>query len=260
MSNRQIFVSCGQLTENEKSLGTRVKDAIDSANGFEAYFAERVQDLESLSANIFEGLNSCVGAVIVLQPRGQVTYDDNVWGIRSSVWINQELAVVAYRQFCEATKIPVCVFKDPKVKLEGLIRYLITNPTEFTNPDDVVHEVRRWLRDPSTQFPSLGSAEVFEEKWAATSVGSRRVLSCAIEEGGDRVKHGVIRDALRRKFGLDNVAANRDLLCACRELPGVNFADYNVGRDGRSFSLNRHWAGRLKRTVSQWDRETREKR
>ena len=42
-----IFVSCGQLTEDEKTLGILIKAIIDATAGFEAYFAQAVQDFEA---------------------------------------------------------------------------------------------------------------------------------------------------------------------------------------------------------------------
>jgi hypothetical protein len=66
VSNRLIFVSCGQLTTEEKSLGLAVKSAIDTTLGFEAYFAESVHDLEALGRNVFDALRRCSGAVVFL--------------------------------------------------------------------------------------------------------------------------------------------------------------------------------------------------
>ena len=39
MTERLIFVSCGQQTPEEKRLGTSVKQLIDSQPGYKAYFA-----------------------------------------------------------------------------------------------------------------------------------------------------------------------------------------------------------------------------
>jgi len=52
-NKRLIFVSCGQLTEEEKQLGNAVKSLIDDTEGFEAYFAESVHDLSVLANHIF---------------------------------------------------------------------------------------------------------------------------------------------------------------------------------------------------------------
>lgn len=121
MVKRLIFVSCGQMTEQEKELGKAIKEVIDATDGFEAYFAESVHDLDSLARNIFEGLRRCSGAIAVLHNRGKVQN----WGIRSSVWVNQELAILAYRQFLEATPVPLYAFIERDVKLEGAMTALM---------------------------------------------------------------------------------------------------------------------------------------
>lgn len=163
MAKNLIFVSCGQLTEQEKTLGKLVKSVIDAAFGFEAYFAESVQDLDALGRNVFDALRRCAGAVIILHDRGLVMRPDgNVWGQRSSVWINQELAILAYRRFEEARKIPVIAFADPKVKLEGAMTSLIVNPRPLNSPPDVETAVREWLT--SNHFVAV-SDEAFRCKW-----------------------------------------------------------------------------------------------
>jgi hypothetical protein len=48
MVENLIFVCCGQLTDAEKTLGVLVNTVIDSSPGFEAYFAETVQEVEAL--------------------------------------------------------------------------------------------------------------------------------------------------------------------------------------------------------------------
>src|SRR5437773_2014248 len=113
MGNKLIFVSCGQLTEAEKTLGVLMKAVVDGTPGFEAYFAETVQDLASLAHHVLNGIRQCAGAIVVLQDRGIVTYaDGGEWGHRSSVWVNQEVAILAYRQFFEAKAIPILAFAD----------------------------------------------------------------------------------------------------------------------------------------------------
>lgn len=44
MGTRLIFVSCGQLIEEERTLGRRIKAEIDAVDGYEGYFADAVQD------------------------------------------------------------------------------------------------------------------------------------------------------------------------------------------------------------------------
>ena len=71
-NKRLIFVSCGQLTEEEKQLGNAVKSLIDDTEGFEAYFAESVHDLSVLANHIFDALHRCSGAISFLHNRGSV--------------------------------------------------------------------------------------------------------------------------------------------------------------------------------------------
>ena len=76
MTDRLIFVSCGQLRAEERRLGQRIKSEIDATPGFKAYFADAVQDLSGLSAHILNALRRSSGAVIALHPRGEVRGDD----------------------------------------------------------------------------------------------------------------------------------------------------------------------------------------
>ena len=90
MTDRLVFVSCGQRTNEEIGLGREIKAVIDGTAGFEAFFAEEVHSLEALSEVVFDALRRCSAAVIVLHDRGRVTTESGEEpGTRSSVWINQ---------------------------------------------------------------------------------------------------------------------------------------------------------------------------
>jgi hypothetical protein len=52
MVTRLIFVSCGQLNEEERSLGHRIKADIDATDGYEGYFADTVQDFTGLEDTV----------------------------------------------------------------------------------------------------------------------------------------------------------------------------------------------------------------
>src|SRR3989304_5614435 len=146
MANRLIFVSCGQLTADERTLGRLIKAEIDATNGYEGYFADTVQDLAGLADHILNALRRSTGAILILHARGRVVSGQgHNLGVRSSVWINQELAVLAYRQFFEATNIPILAFKHESVTLEGAMSAFITNPKPLENDDSVLAEVRNWL-------------------------------------------------------------------------------------------------------------------
>jgi hypothetical protein len=146
MADKLIFISCGQLTDAEKSVGVLIKALVDATPGFKAYFAESVHDLDSLAHNVFDGIQRCAGAIVALRDRGLVL-DANgaVWGHRSSVWVNQEVALLAYRQFAESTKLPILAFVDPGVKLEGAMTSLIVNPQPLPGLADLKTFVDSWL-------------------------------------------------------------------------------------------------------------------
>ena len=68
--------------------------------------------------NIFEGLQNCSGLISFLHERDLVTTEDKgEWGYQSSVWVNQEIGILAYRKQFEGVEIPIMVFKDKKVRL-----------------------------------------------------------------------------------------------------------------------------------------------
>lgn len=154
MTEKLIFISCGQQTLEEKDLGTSVKHLVDSTPGFKAYFAEYVQSLDALAKNIFDGLLRCSGLISFLHERGLViTQGNKEWGHRSSVWVNQEIAILAFRKQLEGIDIPVIVFRDEKVRLEGAMTSLIVNPILIGSKSDILAQIGGWLK--SAQFPGV---------------------------------------------------------------------------------------------------------
>src|ERR1019366_4994876 len=141
-------------TDLEKAIGSLIKSAVDGIPGYKGYFAETVHDLEALAQNVFKGLQDCSGAIVVLQDRGVVTQTDGkVWGHRSSVWVNQEIAILAYRQHSESKRIPVLVLAESAVKHEGAMTSLIVNPRLLPPPSELASTVRDWLAEAETSAP-----------------------------------------------------------------------------------------------------------
>jgi hypothetical protein len=251
MNKRLIFVSCGQLTDEEKLLGLTVKAAIDSTPGFEAYFAESVHDLEALGQNVFDALRRCAGAVVFLHERGTVLDASGAeWGHRSSVWVNQEIAILAYRQFLESQPIPVLVFKDERVKLEGAMTALIVNPLAIVEPMEVVKSVGAWLNEQSF---SVASDDVFLEKWAHLSAQSRKVVACLLDQGGDQVKEDAVRRALIDTFGVPRNEASTIIRNAELEFISTDLVKliHNI-YSGDELSVHPTWEFQLQRAIAQW--------
>ena len=251
MSKNLIFVSCGQLTEAERTLGTLLKVVIDGTPGFEAYFAETVHDLEALARHVLDGLRGCAGAVVVLQDRGTVLgADGGEWGHRSSVWVNQELAILAYRQFFETRKIPVIAFADPKVRLEGAMTSLIVNARPLGSAHDVASEVKAWLGE--ARF-GTSSDDAFVKKWAQLTDDARKIVAGLVEEGGHNVKETAVRHAVMRRFGMDSNRASGALGKAKLEFMTTDLVKliHNV-HSGDELSIHPTWEFDLRRQSAHW--------
>lgn len=247
-NKRLIFVSCGQVTQEEKQLGTAVKSLIDSMEGFQAYFAEEVHDLTALGHHIFDALFRCSGAISFLQKRGSVTgISGEDWGVRSSVWVNQEIAILAFRKFLEFADLPILVFKDTDVRIEGAMTSFIVNPLPLESIPVTLSQIKKWLE--STDFAPCLSDE-FQAKWGKLSLNSKRAVNCLLSEGGQLVKEINIRRKLQEKYGLEkNTASN-----AVREAKlqfidtGLVICHHNI-QTGDEMSLHPTWKWYLARVA-----------
>jgi hypothetical protein len=126
-----IFISCGQYTDAERRLGKQIVGMVQKLTGFDAYFAENVQDLNGLDDNILKALQDCVGFIVVLHPRGKIIRPDRVKITRASVWIEQEIAIATYIQKIEKRQLPIIAFAHSDVSREGLREFLHLNPIPF---------------------------------------------------------------------------------------------------------------------------------
>lgn len=243
MPNKIIFISCGQQTKEEKALGNAVKQLIDATAGFEGYFAEYVQSLDGLANNIFENLNRCSGMVTFLQNRGSVTGKNGAEpGIRSSVWVNQEIAVLAYRRHVKGIAIPILAFKEDGVILEGAMTSLIVNPKPLSSKDEVLAKVNEWLRSTSFPAQSQAKSEIFQFKWLKVSPRSRYALQALLEEGGKNVKQGNIANHLRDYHEIAEPEIGRIITEARSELPSLNLVHIETKiKTGVEWTINSQW-------------------
>ncbi len=252
MTDKLIFVSCGQQTAEEKRLGTSAKELVDSKAGYKAYFAEYVQSLDALAINIFEGIRKCSGLISFFHERGLVTtHADKEWGYRSSVWVNQEIAILAYRRQFEGIEIPILVFKDEKVRLEGAMTSLIVNPIPIKSDSEILDQIDSWLN--STDFPFSGSATDarFFSKWGKLSAMSHQVISALLEEGGTNVKESSIRVCLRESYGMGKNEASKAIQDARLEFINTDLVKliHNI-HSGDEMSINLTWEWHIAREVS----------
>ena len=251
MTEKLIFVSCGQQTAEEKNLGTSVKQLVDSQPGYKAYFAEYVQSLDALATNIFEGLRKCSGLISFLHDRGLVTTQGHKeWGYRSSVWVNQEIAILAYRKQYEGIEIPILVFKDEKVRLEGAMTSLIVNPNPIKSESEILKQIESWLK--STEFPLSSSTndDRFLSKWEKLSSTSRTVISALLDEGGTNVKESSVKVCLREDYGMEKNEASKAISDARGEFTNTDLVKliHNI-HSGDEMSINPTWEWYISREV-----------
>jgi len=251
MGKHLIFVSCGQLTEHEKTLGVLLNGLIDGTPGFEAYFAEAVRAFEAPVRNVFDALCRGAGAVVILHDRGMVVGPKGEeLGRRSSVCINQELAILAYRHFSEDKHIPVLAFADRKVKIEGAMTSLIVNPGPLGAAEDVVSAVRSWLAE--RQFGGT-SHEAFQQKWAQLSESARGVVAGLLDEGGYSVKETAVRHALMRLFNTRPDQASEAVRNSKLEFMKTDVVKLiqNI-YSGDELSVHPTWKFALRREIAKW--------
>jgi hypothetical protein len=150
MSKPFIFVSCGQYTESEKSLGKSIVKMIKTITGLDAFFAEEIQDLNGLDSSILGALRDCAAFITVMHPRGKIVKPDNSTHIRASVWIEQEIAIATYIQRMEKRPRPVIAFIHESVGREGIRDLLHLNPIQFRHESEVLAALPDRLSDWKT--------------------------------------------------------------------------------------------------------------
>lgn len=159
-----IFVSCGQFTKAEKSLGAAIVQSVEAITGLRAFFAEEVHDLNGLNTNILGALRDCAGLIVVLHPRGEIIRPDGSSHVRASVWIEQEIAIAAYIQSVEKRSLPVIAFAHESVSREGIRDLLHLNPIPFATETDVLAELPARLKQWGALSPTGVQIELKSEK------------------------------------------------------------------------------------------------
>jgi hypothetical protein len=94
---KTVFISCGQYSEEERSLGKRVAELIRECTPFDGYFAENQTTLATLTENVLRQLYESVGIVVIMHHRGMVETPRGKL-TRASVWVEQEVAIATLMQ------------------------------------------------------------------------------------------------------------------------------------------------------------------
>lgn len=162
-----IFISCGQVTQAEIKLGKALCSIIEADGRYEPYFAENQSSLEAVTANILAKLVSADAFVGVLHPRGDVRIPSadrvNHTITRASVWIEQEIAILAATAQLQRRSTRIQLYVKQGVAREGLRLFVMANPYEFGNEDAVASHFREVLKTWDLQLGPRALAAAEEE-------------------------------------------------------------------------------------------------
>jgi len=253
-----VFVSCGQQTTEEKKLGNRICELVNAASGFQAYYAEDVHNLEALTNNIFKHLQECSALIAVLHNRGVVSEAAaSNPRVTSSMWINQEVAVLAFRQFVESTGFPILIFKQKSVSLEGTLASLIANPIEFETNELIESMIQNWLVEQTFPPNSRHTQEAFREKVGQLEPSDWKVIECLFALGQSEVTDGEIKDRLRQHHKMEKDNASKILSEAKTRFAQTNLVQlHGSGPAGHTMSVHQSWRWLLKRELQEMSNQS----
>ena len=160
MANKRILVSCGQEPDKEIRLGRDIINVIGNHKGMGGFFSQHVHSPADLNSAVFGALKTCDGFFAVMHKRGGITYRNYPVTHRSSVWIQQEIAIIAYRSFLQGCHVPIRLYQEKGILLEGLMNTSIVNPILFERDEEVLEGVSKWLTGPDfEEHPVLARRE-----------------------------------------------------------------------------------------------------
>jgi hypothetical protein len=140
VADKLVFVSCGQWSPEEKALGKTVAERISAVPGLVGYFAENQSTLDGLTTEILGKLHVCSAFVGIMHHRGTVSTRRGEI-IRASVWIEQEIAIAAYRKQVLKKDVAVKLFVQKGISLEGIREKLGINPVIFESDEQILLEL-----------------------------------------------------------------------------------------------------------------------
>jgi hypothetical protein len=144
-TEKHIFVSCGQQSDEEIQLGKMICELVKSRTGIDGYFAENQHSLEAVTKHIFNAIHSASAFIAVMHKRDKLSGDPPAY--RGSVWIEQEVAIAAFLVQSLGLQLPARLYVQKGVKRDGLRGHTIINPIEFETSENVIQDLDDFLSD-----------------------------------------------------------------------------------------------------------------
>ena len=155
---RNVFISCGQSSEEERELGRTIASHVSQYTPFVGYFAQDQQTLDGLTRDIFNAIHNSAGFIAVMHRRDKLA--NNQGEFRGSVWVEQEIAIASFLVQSLGLKLPSRAYVQKGIRREGVRGYILLNPVEFESSDEV-------LSDLETFWPELAGGETASDQGAA---------------------------------------------------------------------------------------------
>ena len=201
-----VFISCGQSTEAERQLGRNICELVRELRpDVEPYFADNQSSVEGLSNNILKALRRAAGFVCVMHRRGTIETPDNRTVTRGSVWVEQEIAIIAFITHVLGRSIPTFFYKQAAISLEGIRSVLLMNPRmEFTDDAQVLEDVRATLPGaPFNPFSDYDIAPLITHRLTNTGRGEEHsyVMTADVKNvGSQRITDFLMHVSFPRVF------------------------------------------------------------
>lgn len=148
---RNVFISCGQSSEEERKLGRTIATRVSQFTPFVGYFAQNQQTLDGLTRDIFNAIHNSAGFIAVMHRRDRLLKGQGEF--RGSVWVEQEIAIAAFIVQSLGQRLPSRAYVQKGIRREGVRGYIHLNPIEFESSEEV-------LSDLETFWPQLASGEL----------------------------------------------------------------------------------------------------
>lgn len=161
MKKTKVFISCGQRDKTtELETAGRVAKLL-SKKGYQPYVAKTVQSLGGLTGEIYNQIETSEYFLFIDFKRESLN-DAIATKYRGSLFSHQELAIASYLgKKC-------LTFQQQGVKLEGIQSFIISNPHNFTNTEELMNKIdkevnTRWRSGWKDELEIIEANPVYQD-------------------------------------------------------------------------------------------------
>ncbi len=145
MERARVFISCGQRDDSRELNLARQIETLLREKEYCPFLAKQIQTLGALTDEIYRQLAEAEYFLFVDFKRDPIALD-SPQAYRGSLFSHQELAIASFLEK------ECLVFRERGVELEGIQRFILSNPVEFSTDTQLVNAIetevgQRWNPD-----------------------------------------------------------------------------------------------------------------